>query len=1017
MRFRLLGAIEFCDEEDRPVPLGARQRAVLAALLLHANQVVSAGTLINMVWEDPPRSAEANLRTHVASLRRRLGNGDRLVTRSGGYLLTVDPGAVDLHRFRELMAGGERAFQDGDPQRAEEQLTEALALWRGEAFENLACTTALQVDADRLEEERLVAVERHAEVRLALGQHDELVPHLRGLVAAHPLRERFWAQLMLALYRNGQQADALGAYGEIRRHLSNELGIEPGPELRELSARMLDSDRSLIAPGHSAPVVSAPRQAELPSVPVVFTARDSELARLRSGLTRPRQSPGPAEVWMITGAAGIGKTSLAVQAAHLVREHYPDGQLFLALQDTRHQPVEPAVALGRLLRALGVRSTAIPDDVDERAALYRAQLAERRVLIVLDNVAGPAQVRPLIPGTASSAILVTSRPTLAGLDAAERVSLDVLATEDAVRLLDRWVGADRVGREPEAAATIARYCGGLPLALRIAAAKLVARPHWQLSVLADRLADKRTRLAELSAGDLDVRAGLALSYDELAAPLQRTFRLLSRMDAADFPAWVAAPLLGTDVAEAEEMVEALADARLLDVGEPDAAAQTRFRLHDLTRAFGQELAEEAELPALNRLLDTWLALAEHTNRRIPHQDLCVDAAVHGPLTPAAETMIRRLPHDPLLWFDAEWPSLRAAVEQSARMGLTEHTWRLAAASAAYQDLRASYDDWDAVNRIGVDCLRLATGHDSDVLLRAEAVLVQQRGVLCCRRNKLTEAVEHFSLAQQRFAASGILDPDGAAYAWHGLGWMAEWHGRTADALHWHRRAIAGFTESGNGYGAVAVLCSLGAIARRAGEFEDAVEYLTNAMTTVRSLADDAAEMSVHLEQGRVERARGNSHAAARLLTRSLVLAKRLGDPDMAANVQLFLAEAHLVNGDVSAGRYEVLQALVFFQEHADEAGRAWAHRLLSQADRIRGAPDLALAHAEHAMAIELELPAERARAHRELACVLHALGRVDEALQHWDTARTWFEQSGFVVEADEIHREMCGIEASPSPPA
>ncbi|MEU6132916.1 BTAD domain-containing putative transcriptional regulator [Saccharopolyspora sp. NPDC047091] len=1006
MRFRLLGPVECLDEHDRPVALSARQRTLLAALLLNSGRTATTGLLIGMIWDVPPPSAAANLRTHIGALRRRMGpGGAQLLSRPGGYRLDAGPDSLDVLRFRELAADAERALREDDLRSAAERFAAALDLWRGDPLEDLDCTIALRADADRLDEERLHVLERHHDVALALGEHAALLPGLHALVREHPLRERLRAQLMLALHRAGRPTDALAAYADVRALLAAEHGIDPGAELAELHRRILAADPGLtVLDPPAAERPAAP--AGLPPAPAALTGRDAELAALHHGLTRDRAGGERPAVWMISGAGGTGKTALAVQAAHQVREHYPDGQLFAALRDARG-PARPVDVLGRLLRSLGVRDA--PVDAEERAALYRNLLADRRVLVVLDGAADAAGVRPLIPGGSGNAVLVTGRPALTGLDAAGHVSLRVLSAADGIRLLERWVGADRTHREADEAARIAHYCGGLPLALRIAAAQLAARPHWPLRALAERLADERTRLSRLSAGDLDVRAGLALGYDELDPTARRLLRLLSRVDCAEFPAWIAAPLLDIGVDEAEEIVEALAEARLLDVREDPP--HHRFRLHDLTRAFGREQPEDAAPAALRRLADTWLGLAEHLNRRLPHHDLCFDAAPGANRPGPHVTALAERVRDPVRWFDAMWPELRATVEQCAALGLGEHAWRFAAATAAYQDLRADYADWAVLNRAGLDALHADHHQPRAVRLRGEAVLLQQRGVLDCRRNDLEQAARRFAEARRLFASDDVTDAEGEAYAWHGLGWTAEWRGQPAEARGCHEQAISAFATGGNVHGALAARCSLAAIGRRSGRFDDAVEHLTDAMTTARALADDSAELSVCLELGRVERERGDTGRAAQLLRRSLALAGRLGDRDLAANLRLFLAEAHLDAEEVGDGGYEVWQALGFFHEAADDAGIAWAYRLLSRIDRTRGRLPTALRFAEHALAIVPDLPAERARARRELACCLLLHGRAEQAREHWDAAQHWFAAAGFDVEAHRTRLERHEIES------
>jgi DNA-binding SARP family transcriptional activator len=983
---------------------GVRQRAVLTALLLRPNQVVPVRQLAEATWEEPPASAGSNVRTYITALRRAMDDCSRLTTGSGGYRLTVDADELDLLRFRTLKTDGERALHDGDPAAAAERLRAALDLWRGEPFADVPRTEPLQFEVVRLTEQRLAVVESYAEARLALGGSDELVADLRALVHAHPLRERLWELLMAALYRRGRQADALATYTEVRNLLDEELGIEPGPALRRLHERILRADPALDCPGAPTPdgtpeLGGARPPSQLPPPVPDFTGRDAEVERLRRGLTEPGAGPGGRPAWTITGAGGTGKTSLAVYVAHQVRPDFPDGQVYVSLRGTEARPVEPASALDRLLRALGVPGAAIPAGPEERVAAYRTRLADRRVLVVLDDAADEAQVRPLLPASPGSAALVTSRKVLAGLEAVRVVPLDVLPAGDALGLLGAALGDGRVLAEPEAARAIVQSCGGLPLAVRVAAARLVGRPHWRLEQLATRLRDERRRFDELRVGDLDVRASLALSYHGLDPDHRRAFRLLALLEAPDFPAWVAAPLLDVDLTRAEDVVEALADARLVEVAGPDPAGQVRFRLHDLLRAFGRDAgaADEHRQP-LRRLLDAWLELTGRANRLVPPQGLRLD---HGPAPGYRHggELAARLLGDPAGWFEAEWTSIRAAVEQAGALGFDDRAWRLAAAAAPLYDLRCRFDEWEHVHGLGLASAGRAGAR------RGEAILRQQLGLLRCRQNRFGEALAAFEDAKDGFEEVG--DAEGAAYGWHGIGWMHEWRGRPAEALAHHQRAMAGFTASGNEHGMVEVLCSLGAIGRRSGDFGTARRHLYRAWELVRGRGDNADEMAVALELGRLDQARGDLGAAIDYLELSLARALRWNDLDFAAYVRLFLAEAHLANGSEAAARHETGRALAFFDQQQDRAGQVWAWRLLSRLATAAGDAASALGHARRAeaTATELDLPQERARALGELARALAAAGRTDEAARCRREALSWFEQAGFRVEADELRRQ------------
>jgi DNA-binding SARP family transcriptional activator len=492
MRFRLLGPLEVWDGARWTMPAASKQRALLAVLLLHANQAVSADRLIDELWGEHLPGTPANLlQVYVSRLRKLLdhGPGGVLRTRSHCYELLVQPGDLDVDLFERLVQDGQQALRAGALELAAEQLTAALALWRGEPLSDVPTTTTVAAEVLRLQERRLTALEAHFEAELGLGRHAGVLPDLKEQVAACPLREGLRAHLMVALYRSGRQAEALGAYRDLRQILHDELAIEPSPSLRRLERAILTDDPALTPPEPATPPRQAPAAVtagtratgpvpcQLPPDVGDFTGRDEPLTRLRDLLSR---DPGPAAtsvvVCAISRTAGVGKTALAVHAAHQLAERFPDGQLYVDLQGATSgvRPLHPLGVLGRFLRALGVEGDAVPTELEEAAARFRSQLASRRLLVVLDNAHDAAQVRPLLPASPGCAVLVTGRRVLASLDAAHQLHLDVLSPQGAIELLGRLTGRQRVATEPEATAQLAHWCGYLPLALRIAGARLVA---------------------------------------------------------------------------------------------------------------------------------------------------------------------------------------------------------------------------------------------------------------------------------------------------------------------------------------------------------------------------------------------------------------------------------------------------------------------------------------------------------------------------------------------------------------
>ena len=722
VRYRVLGPLELRDGDGRLVRLHApKRRTLLGLLLLYANQPVGTDRLAEALWGPrPPASAAGVLRTYLSWLRRGLGLTGRdgmgqVVAEPGGYRLVVPAGQLDLLVFDRLAAEGEQGLAAGDLELAAARLEEAAGLWRGRAFEDVGLDGAAAAELAQLEERRLRAAEGWVEARLALGQHERVLERLAALVVQEPLRERLWAGWMLALYRSGRQAEALGAFGELRGRLVQELGIDPSPPLQELHRQLLSADPALDAPAAAppgpAPVeVVVPRQ--LPADVATFTGREGELARL-IGALEAEDRPAPV-VCALQGAGGIGKSALAVHAAHRLAGRFPDGQLYVDLHGATDglSPLAPLEVLGRFLRGLGMEPAAVPTDVEEASAAFRSRVAGRRLLVVLDNARDAAQVRPLLPATPGCAVLVTSRRLLASLDGASHLHLDILPAVDAVELLGRLAGRERVAGEPGPAAEVARWCGWLPLALRISGARLAARPGWPVRALAERLADEQRRLDELDLPDVGVRASFAVSHHELVAstdPLDRAaagaFGLLGVLDGADVGVPVVARLLDQPADESERVLERLVDAQLLETPSPG-----RYRLHDLLRLYAREQAvqrhpEPDRSAALTRALGLYVATTWHTLELLRPGDYRLDHAEDrwrkGGLgfadAPAA-----------LEWLEAERANLLAAVQQATAPGVPgELAVQLAQGLFGYLSVRSDRGDLVRVSQIALGAARRA----------------------------------------------------------------------------------------------------------------------------------------------------------------------------------------------------------------------------------------------------------------------------------------------------------------------
>jgi DNA-binding SARP family transcriptional activator len=663
VRFEILGPIRVTVSGEAVRIRSARQRAVLAVLLLSAGRVVSVDRLIDAVWGDEPADSALNLvRTYVWRLRSLLTeDGEaRLETEPAGYLLRVKPNELDLAEFEQQVADGRAALARDEASAATAHLRAALDLWRGEPFGDVTLHGGdLAAETLRLSEARVAALEERIEADLALGRHEELIGELRQLAAQHPLREQITGSLMLACYRSGRQADALGAYQTLRDALVEELGLDPGPAVQELRERILEADPEL----REGRVVHrsarhAPRQ--LPAAPALFTGRTEEVHALSVLVDQGEQRAGTVVICAIDGMGGIGKTALALHSAHLLADRYPDGQLFLDLHGYTKglEPREPGDALAVILQALGIPSRQIPPELDARAALYRDLLAGTRTLIVLDNVANEEQIRPLLPGSGRCTVLITSRTQLRSLDDAHIVPLDVLPVDQAVALLRAVAGPRHDAVDDAVFEQIADLCGRLPLALRIAGGLLRRRSAWTARHLVDKLREGLPGLDFFRDGERDLTAVFELSYRALPAAQRILFRRLGLLPGPDSDNHAVAALLECDPADAEWSLQDLVDHHLLS--EPTIG---RYQMHDLIRQHAQTLAERDpaadRAAALDRLMDYYQHTAERASARIARYARPAPAGhapAYAPDLPDAERSYA--------WLRAERANLEACVQRA-----------------------------------------------------------------------------------------------------------------------------------------------------------------------------------------------------------------------------------------------------------------------------------------------------------------------------------------------------------------
>jgi len=938
VRFCLLGPLlAYAGDELRAVT-APHQRVLLAALLLNAGRVLDFDELADIVWNgDPPKGNRGALHNAVRRLRVSLGadGASVILTRPPGYLCELGKEDLDVRVFETLVDSGHAALRARQWQLAADVLRRALELWRGNALADVPSRILHEEFGRALEEQRLTALGARLDADLHLGRQGELVPELTRLVERYPLREVFHEQLMLALYRIGRQADALEVYRRARRLLHAELGVEPGRAMQELHAGILAADPALetdtaprpaaaAAPAHApAPAAGRSSLAQLPADLADFTGRADEIAAITDLLVSRSANPRPSAVVVtaVSGIGGVGKTALAVHAAHALRDRFPDGQLYADLGGFGGRRTAPGDLLARFLRDLGLTAADIPADEQERATRYRSLTADRRMLILLDNARDAAQVRPLLPGGGACRVLVTSRARLADLAGSALLDLGVLDEADGLALLTRIVGARRIAAQLKATAEILDVCAGLPLALRIAAARLAGRPNWSVQSFADRLADHRGRLDELAVGDLGVRATLELSYEDLGARrtrsgavLVRCFHMLALTPARETGVPAAAALLDSSLQQAEEALETLVDASLLQ-----SPSQGRYRMHDLLRVCAAERVETQERPAdrdaaQDRLLNWYLRTAANAayamNPRRRHPALDQD-------TPAGEPLDFDAYDRALAWLDLEHANLVAAAAQAAARERHEIAWKLPILLFDLFNLRGHHADAINTHRAGIDAAR-ALGDQA-----AEGWLLSHLSVLYSNADRPEESIACLRAALEIDRATGNRPSEAVNLVNLGFAYFVQRDFEQVVATL--REAALVAAETGHRVAEAAALMNTGEAYKELGQYDQAAAFAHRSLAAHRALGDRQAEGSTLASLADIEWLRGNPHEAVSFARQALPVNRETGFRREEASTLHSLGRALAALGQTAEALESLAEAHAVYLELGDpRADRARA---------------------------------------------------------------------------------------------
>ncbi|CAM5236756.1 SARP family transcriptional regulator [Streptomyces spiroverticillatus] len=963
--FGVLGTLEVWRNGDTVDVGHAMQRRVLAALLVDAGRAVSVDALVDRVWgESDPTNGRKKLYGYISRLRHTLESDGVFLTRQpgGGYRLGAASSTIDAHRFQDLCRLARVA---GDDARAEELWRDALGLWRGSAFAG-ADTPWFNSQRALLEGERLAAQLDLADVQLRMGQHDRMLSELAARAEAQPLDERVIGQFVLALYRCGRQAEALEVYERARRRLRDELGVDPGVPLRDLHARILGGGTrgagartarsSPASPRGDVPVAAAGSESSqavgrqlaprlLPADLSLFVGRGQELDHACRMLVE--EGPGPATL-LVTGPAGVGKTAFAIRAGHRLSARFPDGQLHADLRGFGGEPADPFTVLGAFLRALDTRGGTVPAELTGRIHLYRTLLAQRQILVVLDNAADAEQVADLLPSGPRCATILTSRTAMTGLNV-PRLQLGELTPTAGLALLREMLGPERIDAEPDSARSIVRTCGGLPLAVWVAGARLAARPNWPLAKVARLLNNEQRKLDVLAVGHIAVRASLELSYRGMANRTRTALELVALLPGPQFAAWALAPLLDVDLTEAEAVLDDLVEVHLVQTLAPTRSSSTggtRCQLHDLVRLFGRERVEESVPPgeraaALTRLVEASLHLADRAadTLSVDFQGIPPTGTVSWRFSPADTDVLLA---DPLAWFTDERQFLIDVAEQALDRADTVPAAGLAIALTTLFQVGSHFDDWERLqNRALKAALSADDGHTAAKIHRC-------LGELTTVLDRYPEALHHF---EQALLLTEGQEPGCRASATAGLAYVHRLLGRYPSATAHFEEAARLAASAGNVNCLVYATNGLGVVELELGRTTAAVSRFTECLQVSRDAGYRPGEAQALRCLGQSHRARGDHAAAADAYRQAAAISEMLGDRLTTTHATCWLGDVLTRQGKHHEGRRLLARSLWAYREFGNLWGEAATLYALAEAQLAVGRAAPARRRAEAAVAL------------------------------------------------------------------